>query len=272
MKIDINKFQEYDYDWEDLKIKDDEKLCIFCEAKLKYSRGLCVCVTCRKDLTITKTTVLKEYMLKSEHLEDLHCIQYKNEYGYTHLYLLKEIRETAIFVHYKIICTTKMDYMTYTQMLIDKRSNKNELNKINREKLKTRKYYERQNRRKILEKKLNKYKLKIREDSEYCNKYINENKYTVGEVVDMMVIMDFLYKRTDYPQRIRKLYEYNKKCNQETINDRKEYGITYDSDDILRITEHDKQKLKKKAIQKYIKLHGKNKIPDQILVLCKKYK
>ena len=273
IQIDPNKFEEYDYEWEDLQTANNDSTCLFCDEKVNNDKELQICFECGKKLLITQTNALKIYGLKKEHLKNLEFIEYKNRnaFGYTYLYLLKDIRTTAIEIHFDLKYLSKSEYASYSQMILDKRINKDKINKIRKNKLKQTKilqekiYREECNKRmQRLKLALKKYDLKIRSDSVYCNLYIAGNKITLLEVVDMVITMDFLYKNTIYPKLLDKLYDKIKKENDQTAEIFREMRERYTKDDFRHITEKERETLKYEAIKKYILINGIMNLPEPI--------
>ena len=137
---------------------------------------------------------------------------------------------------------------------------------------------ERNSRRKKLSRALAKKNLTIRNDSIYCNNYINgcnnyrndeddgddgndvndednqSKKYALNNVVKMMVIMDFFAKETNY-------FELLQDCKNTYQSDNK----YLDYHDRMYIDEGDKEHCKIKALQEYIKQHSCEVVPPEVL-------
>jgi hypothetical protein len=92
-----------------------------------------------------------------------------------------------------------------------------------------------QKKREILKNELNKYNLKIRNDSVLCDNFIEgDDTYTLNELVNIMVEMDWYYKYTNYSKIIKKLYD-------DFFHKQKSYGY-YDE-----LDEYDKMEISKNA-------------------------
>ena len=92
-----------------------------------------------------------------------------------------------------------------------------------------------QKKRECLKNELNKYNLKIRNDSVLCDNFIEgDDTYTLNELVNIMVEMDWYYKYTNYSKIIKNLYN-------EFFYKQRSYGY-YDE-----LNEYDKMEISKNA-------------------------
>lgn len=263
-KINPDNYDEYDYDWEDLRLKDKSK-CLFCDGSPNRSNGVSVCFECGKLIFISQTIALKEYGLKREHVQELDRIEYSNRaYGCTYLYLLKDIRMKAIEIHHQIINPSKSVYASMIEGILNERTAKSNNRQVRAEILQQKREQEKSVRKKKLKKALEKYGLKIRADSYYCNEYIDHGKINLKEVADMMVSMDFLYNHTVYEQLHNELYNKMKSYNDEYVQDCQEMHERYDVHMFMRITEEDRDELKKEAIRRYVLKHGIMNLPEPV--------
>lgn len=65
------------------------------------------------------------------------------------------------------------------------------------------------NRREFLKRELNIFNVEMRNDSELCNQYIHNNSiYTLKQIVDKTVEINWFYNKTDYPNILNNLYEF----------------------------------------------------------------
>ena len=101
---------------------------------------------------------------------------------------------------------------------------------------------------------LDEHNLIIRSDSYYCNSYLEHDEFTLKEVVDQMVTMDFYINKTTYEQILRNIYKHKR-------NNR---GWRRDDYHEL-ITEDDKEDAKTTALKKYLKKHSKKSVPEIVL-------
>lgn len=263
--INEDNVEEYYYDLEEIKNKSSPN-CIKCDRKCTSVHQLAVCRSCLKDLAITKTIAMKTYNFKKQELDDIDHYSYKNTHGgYTHLYLLKEIRLLAIRKRFNKINPNINTYMNCLNIL---QKENLERKKISRDKtkkmLETRKKnrklkekqieLERKIRRKELTSKLAKKGLELRNDSVCCNKYINgDDELSLNEVVDIMITMNFFATKTDYFKLIKQRRQEYAQNNRDAYD----YGC-----ERQYIDESDKEECKIKAFEKYIKSKKPiNKIP-----------
>lgn len=108
-----------------------------------------------------------------------------------------------------------------------------------------------------LESELAKKNLVIRNDSYYCQQYLKGYQFTVKEVVEMMVIMDFFANKTDYFRLIRA-------CIQGQYDDAKDHG--YWDGERIELCEEEKDEIKILALKKYLeKKHSSKDVPRCVL-------
>lgn len=272
-ELDPDKYDEYDYQWEDLENSNHSDKCLFCKGKIYSSKEIQVCFECGKLLLITQTIALKQYLLKKKDINNLKYIEYQNKgYGCTYLFLLRDIRMKAIEIHYRLLDPSKAEYAQYIEMILDKRKEKNKINKNRQRKIKEKKKIIQENHqknclklRRKLKHALAKHHLEIRNDSVYCSSYINgDDDITLYQVVDMMIIMNFLYSETTYPQKLDRLHNEIKKENDKTVMFAREMGERYHVDDFRYITEDEKEELKYQAIKEYVIKNGILNLPEVI--------
>jgi len=110
-------------------------------------------------------------------------------------------------------------------------------------------------RRRKLKRLLEEHDLEIRNDSFYCNQYIEDGSFGSKKVVNMMITMDFFVNNTTYNDILHDIYESNKEMRQ----DARDFG-NYDPDFHL-INEDDKQIAKEKALKLYLKKYKINSVP-----------
>jgi hypothetical protein len=87
------------------------------------------------------------------------------------------------------------------------------------------------NRRRQLRESLQKYGLEIRSDSMYCSEFINEDKRSLREVVNMAREMHFFFSNTNYKDVIRNLMRESHYDKYEHRYHRRRYDTDSDSED-----------------------------------------
>jgi len=110
-------------------------------------------------------------------------------------------------------------------------------------------------RYKKLSKELDKHGLSIRSDSYYCQKYLKHGNFSLSEVVDQMVSMDFFMTKTAYRQIISNTFDRKRQ-------EERDYGDRYAHIDI---TENDKKQAKQTALKNYLKKNSKKSVPTIVL-------
>lgn len=110
-------------------------------------------------------------------------------------------------------------------------------------------------RKEKLEAALQNKQLSIRDDSYYCNQYLEGKQFTLEEVVDMMEIMNFFVNKTNYFQLL-------KQYTQQRYDNEKEYG-DWDGQRI-EISESEKEKVKIDAFKAYAKKNPTESLPKSV--------
>ena len=277
-KLDTNKFEEYDYEWSDLK-NDKSTDCIFCDNDISKSRTLRICDECTRDLFIMHTVALKQYKLKKSDVSDLESNTWKNGYGgYSTSYLLRDIRIKAIEVHYKIIMPCKAEYEMYGRMLMDEQELRSQLTNQRRQKIKQNREIKQQQqdkqraiRKQRLTAALAKHGLKLRPDSQYSKNYIESESQSLTSTVNMAVIMNFLYSKTKYPIILQNLQNNYQKINDQLVEMYREEHYHYTRDDFESVSDSELDSLKLKAVKDYIIKNGTRDLPAIIYFEYEKY-
>ena len=115
------------------------------------------------------------------------------------------------------------------------------------------KYSKRKSR---LKRELAKKDLVIRHDSYYCQQYLKGKQFTVGEVVEMMEMMDFFVRKTEY-------FKLTKEYLQSQYDDAKEYG--YWDGERITLCEEEKDEVKVRALKKYLEKNTIGNVPQSVL-------
>ena len=182
---------------------------------------------------ITKTNAKKMYKLTDVDLDYLECHKRRSPYhACVTYYFLKDVRLIAIDKKFGINYPSSHKYEKCVKKILDEVEIENN-NKLSR--------YDK--RRMKLEAELDKYGLKIRADSYYCNQYLHYCKFTLKQVVNMMVTMDFFVNKTVYNGLLT-----------EMMNE--EDG---------RITESCKEYAKIESLKQYLENHSKKHVPQVVL-------
>ena len=238
---------EFNYDYDDFMT--NEKFCIECDKKFTNKAGVNMCKSCFQKYLITKTNAKRIYKLTEEELNDLHdfsCQIAFSSVGGTS-YLLKEVRMKMLEKNFDL--SEPIEEEKY-QKYVKKFFRNIEKNKQNKEEMKDLK---RNMRKKKLKAALKKRNLKLRNDSYYCNEYIDHNKFSLKKVCDMMNIMDFLFNKTSYVEIMDDM--------REDILDNYRYKLEDpDLEMHVPLNEHQKEYAKKYAVEKYVKKYGKKKL------------
>jgi len=250
-ELDISEFE---LDLADLKNPEDN-ICLKCQKKFTNKHKIAVCKSCLYEIGIIKTNAKKIYGLKDADLADIDYYPYKNGYarGETHLYFLKEIRLKAIEKRFNIINPTIDVYANSVMMLLEEAKNRSIESKQRGEKIKATKERKRKERRKQLKDALAKKNLQIRDDSYYCQQFLDGHQFTLAEVVDMMEQMDFFATRTKY-------FSLLKKGRNQDREDRQYYCY----EERRMMDEYNKEYAKQEAMDMYVREHGIAGIPKSI--------
>lgn len=219
--------------------------CIKCGEEF-HSNKNAVCRDCLKTLTIVKTEAKKIYKLRDEDLVDIPGFQYYNQYNIlVNIYYLKEVRLKAIEKKFKITKPSLGQYIHCINALVTESLT---ASKERSTKIATNKKIHANIRRDKLTEALQKHGLEIRSDSYYCNQYLEGKEFTLQQVVDMMITMDFFVNHTKYNEIISKKIE--------------EYERNNDASDCeyherMYLDEDDKDDAKRKALRIYLKHHDR---------------
>jgi hypothetical protein len=114
-----------------------------------------------------------------------------------------------------------------------------------------------------LEKVMNLYGVQMRDDSYFCDAYINEHEYTTFAVAQIMIIMNFFFSKTDYSGMLSSLR--TRRWNENRDEDyefRKYYS---------EITEDDKDDARFRALDKFINKCSLSQLPPLIYYYYRKY-
>lgn len=248
----MDECTEFQYNYDDFMIK--EKLCIECDKKFTNKYGVNMCRSCFQKYLITKTNAKRMYKLKDEDLNDLHEFTCHLAYGGGEgiSYLLKEVRMKVLEKNFDLAEPIEIEeYQKYVKKFfrrMEKDKEKKEIMKANQKMM----------RKKKLKAALKKRGLEIRNDSYYCNEYINNNKFSLKKVSDMMEIMNFLFKKTKYVEIMDDM--------REDILDNYRYKLESPDLDIhVSLNEDQKEWAKKLAVEGYVKKYGKKKLPKSVL-------
>ena len=141
---------------------------------------------------------------------------------------------------YKLYTETDIP-LNEDKFLLDMRADLNKVNKKESIKL---------TRERALNQRLAQFNLQIRSDSELCRRYIQSGKGHLDNIVNMTVVMNFLFNKTKYKQLLDNDYKsWDQRC----------YGRYY-------LDDESREEFKTKAINLYIKEHpNDHNIPQPVL-------
>lgn len=253
--ININ-VDEYHFDIDDIK-NGVGNHCIKCDKKFTSIHSLAMCRSCIRNYTINQTTVLKDYGLNKDDLEDIDYYPCANVFrSYTNYYILKEIRLIAILIRFDLYDEIDdIDLETYTKCvgtILQETREREEQRKQRKIKIweeKTRKKKMAYDKRKnALEIALAAKNLVIRNDSYYCEKYLKGEEFDLEDVVNMMEIMNFFATKTLYFVL----------CDEYSEEKHKEYGTHF-------LAEDDKDEIKRSALKKYLKKNSADDVPEIVM-------